>query len=454
MRFPSLRLGFVGRFALLSAAAVMVLWIGFTQVESARERDRAIEDAAASAELLAQVGLQPHLRGDALDDGLDASTIRKLDEVFATGLENERIVRVKLWSSKGTILYSDESGLIGKEFPIESDLEEALEGELEAEVSELDAAENVRERSFGTLLEVYVPVRHDGEVVGAFELYLPYAPIQDAISADARRLYLLFTAGLVLLWAVLFRIGLGASRRIRRDRDELGRRADENRHLAMHDQLTGLPNRLLFHDRVEQAILSARRDGSTIAVMVLDLHRFKEVNDTLGHDHGDELLNEVGPRIRGVLRGSDTVARLGGDEFGVTITGLRASEEAEEVARKINDALDEPFRVSDIEIALGGSIGIASFPDQGEDPETLMRRAEVAMYVAKAGRAPFQVYAEEQDTYSTDRLALVAELRRAIDDGALTLFFQPKIDLEHRSVVGFEALARWHHPERGMITPD
>jgi diguanylate cyclase (GGDEF)-like protein len=189
-------------------------------------------------------------------------------------------------------------------------------------------------------------------------------------------------------------------------------------------------------------------------VLFCDLDHFKAVNDELGHETGDQVLVTVADRLRQVVRPSDTVARLGGDEFGISIAGMRGSLDAVDVARKLTDALDEPFMLDGIEIALGGSIGIARFPDHGDAPEVLMRRAEVAMYVAKSARAPFEVYAEEQDTYSTDRLALVAELRRAIDEGELSLFFQPKIDLERSAVIGVEALLRWQHPERGAIGPD
>ncbi|HEY8017997.1 MAG TPA: EAL domain-containing protein [Actinomycetota bacterium] len=454
MRRLGARLGFVGTFALLSAAALAVLGFALAQVESAHDRTDAIDNAAGSAQLLVQVALQPNITRADMAEGLPPATVAALDDVFQAGLEDGQIVRIKLWSPTGEVHYSDEHGLIGRSFPIGDDLREGLDGELTAEVSDLSAAENVEERRFGRLLEVYVPVRFGDEHVGAFELYVPYAPIAADIAANARRLYLILSAGLLLLWAVLFRIVLGASRRIRRDRQELERRAEENRHLAMHDQLTGLPNRLLFNDRVDQAIAMAGREGTGLGVMILDLHRFKEVNDTLGHDRGDELLQQVGPRLQGVLRATDTVARLGGDEFGISIAGMRGSLDADDVARKLTDALDEPFMLDGIEIALGGSIGIARFPDHGDAPEVLMRRAEVAMYVAKSARAPFEVYAEEQDTYSTDRLALVAELRRAIDEGELSLFFQPKIDLERSAVIGVEALLRWQHPERGAIGPD
>src|SRR6478609_38587 len=448
------RLGFVGTFALLSAAAVGLLGVALAQVETAHERSSATADAASSAQLLVQVGLQPHIDRSDLTMGLPPETIAALDSAFQAGINDGQLVRIKLWSADGEVLYSDQPELIGQRFPIDGDLQEGLDGELTAEVSHLDKAENVDERQFGELLEVYVPVRFGTEHEGAFEIYVPWAPIAQQITSNTRRLLLVLAGGLLLLWAVLFRIVMGASRRIRRDRDELARRAEENHRLAMFDHLTGLPNRLLFFDRVTQAISAAGREGSGVGVLLLDLHRFKEVNDTLGHERGDELLRQVGPRLQGVLRASDSVARLGGDEFGIALAGLNTLSEGEDVARKLTDALDTPFVLDGIDIALGGSIGIATYPDHGGDPDQLLRRAEVAMYVAKAARAPYESYSPAQDTYSTDRLALVADLRRAIDGGELALAYQPMIDLERGMIVGVEALLRWSHASQGPIGPD
>ncbi|HEX3300228.1 MAG TPA: EAL domain-containing protein [Actinomycetota bacterium] len=451
LRVP--RPGFVGTFALLSAAAVALLGLALAQVEAAHERSTAQSDAAASAQLLVQVGLQPHIERSDMNTGLRDQTVHELDQAFQAGLVDGQLVRIKLWSPSGEVLYSDQHELIGQSFPVEDDLQEALDGELSADVSHVDKAENVDERQFGELLEVYVPVQFGTEHV-AFEIYVPWTPIAAQIQANTRRLLLVLVGGLVLLWAVLFRIVVDASRRIRRDRDELERRADENRRLAMFDHLTELPNRLLFFDRVSQTIATSAREGTGVAVLLLDLHHFKDVNDTLGHERGDELLRQVGPRLQGVLRASDTVARLGGDEFGIALAGLGSPVEAEDVARKLTDALDAPFALDGIDIALGGSIGIATYPDHGDDPDQLMRRAEVAMYVAKAARAPFESYSPAQDTYSTDRLALVADLRKAIDDGTLTVAYQPMIDLSRSAIVGVEALLRWTHPTQGAIGPD
>ena len=170
---------------------------------------------------------------------------------------------------------------------------------------------------------------------------------------------------------------------------------------ALHDVLTGLPNRALFTDRVDRALASARREGTRPVVMLLDLDRFKEVNDALGHHHGDELLRQIGPRIASVLRRSDTVARLGGDEFAVLLPGALSALAGAEVGEKIMAALEEPFHVEGVELEIGASLGIAAYPDHGEDVETLIQSADVAMYTAKGGRTGSELYAKATDAGTT-----------------------------------------------------
>ena len=221
---------------------------------------------------------------------------------------------------------------------------------------------------------------------------------------------------------------------------------------ALHDVLTGLPNRALFGDRVERALMAARRDGTQPVVMLLDLDRFKEVNDALGHHHGDELLRQIGPRIASALRRSDTVARLGGDEFAVLLPGATSPAAGADVGEKILAALDEPFHVEGVELEIGASLGIAAYPGHGEDVETLVKAADVAMYRAKGGRTGSELYARASDDRH-DPLALMGELRRAMDDGELAVVYQPKIELHTGAVEGMEALVRWRHPERGLVLP-
>ena len=232
-----------------------------------------------------------------------------------------------------------------------------------------------------------------------------------------------------------------------------GRAAFRSEQLAMHDALTGLPNRALFEDRVDRALAAARRSATSPVVMLLDLDRFKEVNDRLGHHHGDDLLRQMGPRIASVLRTSDTVARLGGDEFAVLLPNAECAEAGSEVAAKIREALSEPFVVSGMELEAGASIGLACFPEHGRDIETLMRRADAAMYAAKQARSGAELYESARDEQGADQVALVGDLRRAMDHGELALVFQPKVDLATGDAHGAEALVRWRHPERGLVLP-
>ncbi len=232
------------------------------------------------------------------------------------------------------------------------------------------------------------------------------------------------------------------------------RQATLNEHQALHDTLTGLPNRGLFHELIQQAVLQARRSGDTVVVMLMDLDRFKEVNDTLGHHYGDLLLQQIGPRLSDTMRVSDTMARLGGDEFGVLLPGVSGPEAGQQVAEKMRTALRRQFVVEGLALDIGASIGIACFPDHGHDVDALLQRADVAMYVAKERKSGYELYQREQDPHSPSRLLLAGELRRAIEAGELILNYQPKLELSTGVVVGVEALVRWQHPQRGVVSPD
>jgi diguanylate cyclase (GGDEF)-like protein len=222
---------------------------------------------------------------------------------------------------------------------------------------------------------------------------------------------------------------------------------------ALYDELTGLPNRRLFQDRLEQAMLASRRDGHPIALLLMDLDRFKDVNDTMGHLAGDALLRELGRRLRNALRTSDTVGRLGGDEFAMVLTSLRDRAGATVAATKLLDAINEPLQLRGQSLQVAGSVGIAMCPEHGEDPETLLRRADVAMYVAKRAGSGSAVYAPEMDRDRADHLALVHDLRRGVEENELVLEFQPRLEFADRAVRGVEALVRWQHPRHGLIPP-
>ena len=239
-----------------------------------------------------------------------------------------------------------------------------------------------------------------------------------------------------------------------RDISERKAHTDALEYQALHDALTGLPNRSLFGDRLRQALLAARRNQKMFGVLLLDLDRFKDINDALGHDRGDSLLQEVTARLRGVLRATDTIARLGGDEFAVLTTDARHPEDVIATAKKILASLEGPFAIGDQMVETGASIGIATYPVHGDDPGTLLRRADVAMYVAKRSGGGYALYQPEHEAQTLRRSGLAGELRRSIPQGELVLHYQPQITLATGAISSVEALIRWNHPREGLMPPD
>jgi diguanylate cyclase (GGDEF)-like protein len=226
------------------------------------------------------------------------------------------------------------------------------------------------------------------------------------------------------------------------------------REVSLTDELTGMPNRRLLTDRLDRALAFGARRGFTSAVLLIDLDRFKEVNDTLGHDYGDELLRSVSARLTSAFRESDTVARLGGDEFAVLLPEVADEDAAVQQAQRCLALLREPFVVLGFTLGVDASIGVALCPHHGRRSDELLRAADVAMYEAKAGRRGVLVYDRSLDGHSPSRLALLGELRQALQEDQLVLHYQPKVDVALGRLTGAEALVRWQHPERGLIPPD
>jgi diguanylate cyclase (GGDEF)-like protein len=234
---------------------------------------------------------------------------------------------------------------------------------------------------------------------------------------------------------------------------EISGREEQIRFQGGHDSLTGLPNRTLFLDHLALWIANAKRHGTLVGMVMMDLDRFKEINDTLGHSLGDDLLVEIGRRLSQTIRETDTVARLGGDEFAVVFESA-APPSAVEVAQRIGRALETPFTLAGVSIDVKASMGIALYPLHAEDAGTLMKRADVAMYQAKRSQVPYALYEPGRDEHSLRRLAILSELRQAVANDALELHYQPKIDMATERAIHVEALVRWRHPVHGMMLPD
>lgn len=227
--------------------------------------------------------------------------------------------------------------------------------------------------------------------------------------------------------------------------------AELERHRALHDELTELPNRTLLYERIEQAMLRAERDQVPISILLMDLNRFKEINDTLGHFYGDYLLQMIAPRLRKSIRKSDTIARFGGDEFAVVLPGVEL-EQAIQISEKISLSMEEPFQIEGNLLSIDVSIGIALYPDHGTDSDTLLQHADVALYAAKkTSNTCYAVYNADHDEHSMERLMLTVELREAIKKEDIVIHYQPKYSLLEGRVCGLEALVRWPRQEGGEL---
>ena len=245
-----------------------------------------------------------------------------------------------------------------------------------------------------------------------------------------------------------------ANDKLHHDLEERKRVEQSIRHMAHHDALTGLPNRSLFRDRLTHAMAQADRYHQKLAVMFLDLDRFKAINDTLGHNVGDQLLKIAAERLRSCVRDSDTVARLGGDEFTVIVEDIVEDHDAAAVAQKILDTLSQPFNLYGHEVFISVSVGVTLYPSDDENADNLLRNADSAMYRAKEfGRNNFQFYVAEMNIKARERLRLESSLRRALDRNEFMLYYQPRVSLESGRVIGAEALLRWRHPEMGLVPP-
>jgi len=258
---------------------------------------------------------------------------------------------------------------------------------------------------------------------------------------------LLVTAGIIIwiaAWGALILSAMFTKGIERKNR--------EIEHRALHDALTELPNRTWLGQHMEQALDRATGKNTAVAVLVMDMDRFKEINDTLGHDRGDELLKLVVARLRNVIRKSDAIVRLGGDEFAIVMEGQNI-EEAEGTARRILESTGNPFRLEQVNIDANMSIGIAMYPEHGEEGHLLIRRAEVAMYEAKQKNIGHAVYTPDNDPYNLRRLTLLGDLSEAVSREELSLLYQPKVDIASRRIIGAEALLRWTHPDLGAIAP-
>jgi diguanylate cyclase (GGDEF)-like protein len=444
------RLSLTQQVALLSLVPIVALGFILAHVLETQILTRTLADADQSAQLIARMGIQPRLSPRDLRQGLTPAGIRTLDEQLSNRQVSRDLARIKIWNPQHRIIYSDLHGLIGRRLVASDDLANTLAGRPNAAQLITPSAQNetAGEVGLGQLVETYVPLRFtaSGRPAGAFEIYLSYRPIAAAVARDQRMIVLLVAIGLGLLWAILYRIVARASRRLRRQ-------ARENYDLAHYDQLTGLPNRTLFIEGVTQAVGREESAPGAVAVLLIDLDRFTEINGTLGNANGDAVLREVARRLASDLDHGTLAARLGGDEFAVLCPGTRGISGAQTVAAAVQASLEAPIVLDGVALDVEASIGIAVMGVHAGDPDLLLQRADAALAHARLLCSRVEIYSEECNRFDARRLVLLGEVRGALERGDFILFYQPKFDLRTRSVTGVEALVRWRHSEHGLLSP-
>ena len=431
-------------YAAISLVPVLVLGLVLAVSLRGEAKRRGLAEGRSEAALIAHSAIEPALDGSPIEGrGLSVRQIRDLRRVATTVIHGGDALRLRIRNLDGDVVFSPDGSGLGAN----DDDDEALDaahGEVVSTLTHLNADSDDTGDAGPATVELYLPLHTGQRTVGVLELYLPYAPISRDIASGLHELYVDLAVGLAALYLALVVITASVSRGLRRE-------AALNAYLAEHDVLTELPNRTFFHRRASDAVALAVRNNESVALAIIDLDRFKEVNDTLGHHNGDCLLRELAARLAASMRAGDTVARLGGDEFGLIV---RDVEDAEPALQRLREVIDREVEINGLPLSVQASMGFVIAPEDGTDVDTLLQRADVAMYVAKARHAGVARYDETLDEYDADSLTLVSDLRRAVDEGQLLLHYQPQATLADGHVRSIEALVRWQHPTHGLLYPD
>jgi diguanylate cyclase (GGDEF)-like protein len=435
--------------SLLPVAVLGAVLSWLLQIQAEQDGLGQARDQAA----LTAVALTPLLTLGKLDDGLSPAQGAALAHSVQLASQENRVVRLRVHTLDGRIVFSSD-GTVVEAIPRtpqplsgpDDEVTEAAEGHVESQLTHLNADDAGAPDPGPRVVEVYQPLRASagGAPLGVLEAYLPYEPIARHAAAGQRLIRDVLFAGLLALWAVLMAITSSVTSRLRRQ-------VAATAFLAGHDPLTGLPNRVTFRRRTAATLRAGKR---CTAIAVLDLDRFRDVNDTLGHRNGDALLEQLGVRLTAAIRPGDTIARLGGDEFGVVLHDLADAKEADEVLRRLRTVLSDGLIVDGLPLTVEASVGYTLAPDDDVDVDVLLRYADVAMYVAKRRHLGVARYLEADNPHDGGALALVGELPRALAEDELVLHYQPKTGIDSGRVEAVEALVRWQHPELGLLYPD
>ena len=431
-------------YALASLVLVGLLGLALAASYRTEARHRGVAEGRSEALLVAETAVEPILDGRPLGQHLSQTETDQLDRLVVGAVRTHNILRFRLRDLRGDVVFSDDGSGFGGE--PEDEAVDAAHGEIVARLTHLNSDSDDKGPIGPAAVEVYLPLSAGvpPHRVGVMEIYLPYAPIDIDVSAGLHELYRDLAIGLGILYVILFLLSVSLSRGLRQQ-------VTRNKFLAEHDILTDLPNRALFHQRAGAAVTDAVGTRSHSALAIVDLDRFKEINDTLGHHSGDELLTKLAERLAAFIRPEDAVARLGGDEFGVILCDV---SDPLEILRRLRTVIENDVEVSGLPLSTESSIGYVVIPDDGTDVDELLQRADVALYVAKAQHAGVVRYDPAHDHYDAANLELIADLRQAIDGDQLVLYYQPKMTLPGGELDGIEALVRWQHPTLGLLYPD
>jgi diguanylate cyclase (GGDEF)-like protein len=429
-------------YALMSLIPVLVLGVVLAAAIRAEATRRGLAEGRTNAILFAQMAIEPQLDGRPLSAQLNPVERQRLRRLVQRAIGGRKVLRLRLRSSSGRVIFSGDGSGFGE--PLDDEALAAARGTVVARLTHLNADSNDLGSAGVAAVEIYEPLSAGAPSrrVGVLELYLPYAPISRDVSGGLSVRYRDLAVGLAVLYLVLFAISVSATRGLRRQ-------LAVNAFLAEHDTLTELPNRMLFHRYASLAVAASSREHPS-ALAIVDLDRFKEVNDTLGHHNGDRLLTELSRRLVAAMRPGDAVARLGGDEFGLV---LRDIQDPEPMLRGLREVIDREVEIDDLPLSVEASIGFVLAPHDGDDVDVLLQGADLAMYAAKTQHAGVMHYTESLDQYDAHNLTLVSELRTGIDAGELILHYQPQVSLPEGRVTAVEALVRWQHPTEGLLHP-
>lgn len=428
----------VFRFAVILSAALAVASAVILVVVHHFAISEAERAATRHASLVASAILSGEIRSSDLARQVTSVRRRELDRHFRTHLPPREDIEVSLVRKDGFVTYSTIRRAIGASASgiLASD---AARG---TTLSRVSTNELLRRSAGGKTLETYTPIGHRA---GAAAIVQPYSPIAQAARRAQFRVGVVLEGLLLVLFLVFVPLLARVTSRIKQQMERIHRQ-------AYYDELTKLPNRAHMFERLDTAVHRARVKERQLAVLLLDLDQFREINSTLGHDAGDQLLAELAGRLQNAVGPEHLLARLGGDEFAIVIE-YQDEREATTFAEEIRVALEPPVAVDGVPLVVESTIGIAFYPKDGADAETLLKHAEIATYAAKEWRVGVLAYSPAVDPHDADQLELVGSLREAAEQGELTLHYQPKIDLSTGAIFGFEALAYWEHPTRGLLAP-